>query len=219
MSDDTHRDEDVLDDDYVDEAYVDEAYVDEDYVDEEYDDEDYVDLRPPASRGRRVLTVVLVLVLVLLVAAGAAFVWVQRQLDPPGDPGEPRPVVIAEGSTTDDIGAQLAEEGIISSELAWDWYLRVNGGGPFQAGEYQLGDDSSISSVIDTLSAGPAPPEERSFTLPEGLTLPETLDALAGEEGGLGLDRAALQTLMDSGAIRWEGQPPEQPSNEGILFP
>ena len=69
--------------------------------------------------------------------------------------------------------------------------------------------------------SAPGPPRPRSarFTLPEGLTLAETLDALAGEEVGLGFDRAALQALMDSGAIRWSGQPPDQPSNEGILFP
>ena len=28
-----------------------------------------------------------------------------------------------------------------------------------------------------------------------------------------------LQQLMDSGQIRWSGQPADQPSNEGILFP
>jgi UPF0755 protein len=60
---------------------------------------------------------------------------------------------------------------------------------------------------------------ERSFTMPEGLTVPETLDRLADPEEGLGLDRAVMQQLLDSGQIRWQGQLADQPSNEGILFP
>ena len=47
----------------------------------------------------------------------------------------------------------------------------------------------------------------------------EILDRLADPEEGLGFDRATLQQLMDSGQIRWSGQPADQPSNEGILFP
>ena len=104
-----------------------------------------------------------------ILAAAAAF-WVQRQIDPPGEPGEPQELVIPEGSTSDDIGKLLAAEGIISSDFVWEWYLRINGGGPFQAGTYQLAENSAIADVIDTLDAGPAPIEERSFTVPEALT-------------------------------------------------
>jgi UPF0755 protein len=112
---------------------------------------------------------------------------------------------------------QLAS--IITSDLVWGWYLRINGGGPFQAGTYQLAENSAIGDVIDVLEEGPAPIEERAITVPEALTLPEILDRLADPEKGLGFDRAVLQQLMDSGQIRWSGQPADQPSNEGILFP
>ena len=43
-----------------------------------------------------------------------------------------------EGSTSDDIGKLLADEGVIASDFVWGWYLRINGGGPFQAGTYEL---------------------------------------------------------------------------------
>jgi UPF0755 protein len=193
----------------------------EEYEDElEYDDDgEYVEVRRSSSRGRRVLTVLVVLLLILGLAAGGAVVWVQRQIDPPGAPGAAKAIVIPEGSTSDDIGKLLADEGIISSELVWDWYLRINGGGPFQAGAYELRPDSSIPDVIDVLEEGPAPIEERSFTVPEGLMTSEILDRLADPEKGLGLDRAVMQELLDSGKVRWSGQPPDQPSNEGILFP
>jgi len=203
----------------IDDDHIEDEYADDEYVDDAYEDEDYVELPPESSRGRRVLLVVLAVFLVLAVAAGAAALWVQRQLDPPGPAGEPQTITIPEGSTSDEIGKLLAAEGVISSDFVWGWYLRINGGGPFQAGDYELGDNSAITDVIDILEAGPAPIEERSFTLPEGLTVPEILARLADPDDGLGFDLATMQQLLDSGQIRWQGQPPEQPSNEGILFP
>jgi UPF0755 protein len=178
-----------------------------------------VELRGESSHGRRILTIVLVALLVLVVAVGGTLRWVQQQIDPSGAPGEPREIVVPEGSTSDDIGKLLADEGIIASDFVWGWYLRVNGGGPFQAGSYSLGDNSSIPDVIDVLEAGPAPIVERSFTLAEGLMVSEILDRLADPEDGLGLDRATLQELLDTGQVRWQGQPADQPSSEGILFP
>ena len=168
---------------------------------------------------RRLVLVGVALLVVLALAAGAGAMWVQRQIDPPGEPGEAQPIVVPEGSTSDDIGRLLAAEGIISDDLVWEWYLRINGGGPFQAGTYELAKNSAIPDVIDILDAGPAPIEERTFTVPEALTIGEILDRLADPEEGLGFDRAVLQQLMDSGQIRWSGQPADQPSNEGILFP
>ncbi len=207
------------DDDQLDHDTYDDEYADEGHDEDIYDDEDYVDLRRDSSRGRRVLTVVLVVLLVLAVAAAGTFVWVQRQLDPPGEPGELQEIVVPQGSTSDDIGKLLASEGVIPSDFVWGWFLRINGGGPFQAGTYELATNSAVRDAIEVLEAGPAPIEERSFTVPEGLLVTEILDRLADPEGGLGFDRATLQQLMDSGEIRWQGQPADQPSNEGILFP
>jgi UPF0755 protein len=215
-----------MSDRYEDEAYEDEdPYAHDDPYEDEYDDDlgdddhEYVDVRRRSRGGRRLLAVVVVLLLLFGIAAGAAAVWVQRQLDPPGAPGEPQELVIPEGSTSDDIGQLLAAEGIITSDFVWQWYLRINGGGPFQAGRYELAKNSAIADVIDILDGGPAPLEERSFTVPEGLTTSEILDRLADPEEGLGLDRTVLQQLLDSGQVRWSGQPADQPSNEGILFP
>jgi UPF0755 protein len=197
-------------------------------MEEEYDDEldfddleddEYVIVRRQSSRGRRVLVVLVALVVVMAVAVGAGIVWVQRQIDPPGSAGESKTIVVPDGSTSDEIGVLLVGEGIISNQLVWRWYLRINGGGPFQAGTYELPTNSAIGDVIDILTAGPAPIEERSFTLPEGLTVPETLARLADPKLGLGLDLATMQQLLDSGQVRWSGQPIDQPSNEGILFP
>src|SRR5687768_6217978 len=116
---------------------------------DEYDEQEYVDLPRTSSRRRRVLTVLGGLAALLLVVVVGLGLWVSRQIDPPGEPGEPRDVEIPEGSTSDEIGALLAEEGIISSDLVWSWYLRINGGGPFQAGVYELAEDSAMGDVVD----------------------------------------------------------------------
>ena len=204
--------------DYLDDGY-DEDYPDDDHLDEDYADGDYVELRHASSGGRRVLTVLGGLFLLVAVVLGGGYFWVQGQIDPSGDPGDAVTVTIPEGATSDDIGALLADEGVIASDLVWGWYLRINGGGPFEAGIYELPTNSAIPDVIDLLDAGPRPAEERSFTMPEGLLIPETLARLASSEDGLGFDQAEMQQLLDSGAIVSQVLGPDLPSNEGILFP
>lgn len=175
--------------------------------------------RRGAWGGRGLSTTVLAVAVAAVLVLGAAGVWVQRQINPAGSPGAPRAVVVAEGSSSSAIGDQLASEGVIASALVWDWYLRINGGGPFQAGEYQLRDHSSMGDVVETLELGPRPPKERRYTMPEGLTLAETLARLADSDKGLGLDVGKMRQLLESGQVRSAYQPVEQPSNEGILFP
>lgn len=195
-------------------------YDDYDGEDDHLDgEEDYVDLRRESPRGRRILTAVLSVFAVLVIAVGAGGLWVQRQIDPPGAPGDVREIEVPKGSTADDIGKLLASEGVIANEMVWGWYLRINGGGPFQAGLYELPENSAIGKVIDILDAGPRPPDERSFTVPEGLTITETVARLADPDKGLGFDAATMQQLLDSGQVRSTFQPADQPSNEGILFP
>lgn len=206
-----------------------EAWVeDEDWVADEWDDsdehwedddEDYVELRRQSSRGRRVLMVLGGVALVLVLAVGATGMWVSRQIAPSGGPGEVVEIEVPQGATSDDIGKLLADEGIITSDFIWGWYLRINGGGPFQAGRYELARNSAMGDVVEILSAGPKAPEERTFTVPEGLTVPEVVARLADPERGLGLDAAVLQQILDSGQVRSAYQPPDQSSNEGILFP
>jgi UPF0755 protein len=128
-------------------------------------------------------------------------------------------VVVAEGTSSSAIGQLLAKDGVISSSFVWDWYLRVNGGGPFEAGEYQLSDNSSMGDVVTILERGPLPPAQKRVTVPEGFTVKQTLARLADPTKGLGLDLTALQQALASGQVRSTFQPADQTSNEGILYP
>ena len=183
------------------------------------EDGEYIEVRRSSSRRRRVLTVLVSLLVLLALAAGGLVVFVQRQIDPPGPPGKVQTISIPQGATSDEIGRLLAAEDIISSDQAWRWYLRWKGGGPFEAGDYELRKNSALPDVIEALDAGPAPIEERSFTMPEGLTVPEILARLASPEDGLGLDLATMQQLLDSGEVSSSVLGADLPSKEGILFP
>ncbi|MBA2283501.1 MAG: endolytic transglycosylase MltG [Acidimicrobiia bacterium] len=191
--------------------------------DDEWDDEDdaeYEDLRPPASRGRRVLIVVLCIAALLVVAFGGGLWYVQRQLDPPGEPGEPIAFSIPTGSSNAAIADLLEQEGVISSATWFRNYLRVKGEADFLAGEYVLPASSSAWDVVSVLREGPDSPDFATFTVPEGLTIAEYPAAMTDPERGIeAYDAARIQELIASGTIRPTSMPADVTNLEGYLFP
>jgi UPF0755 protein len=186
----------------------------------QYDDDanEYEVIRRRRRSGRRIFGWSLVVLVVgILVAGLLAWRWVQNRVDPPGDPGDQVAVIVPEGSTTDDIGRLLEDEGVITDAQVFKYYIRFRGGGPFQAGTYTLRENSSMQEAIDTLEEGPAPPPFVEFTVPEGLTLPEITEAMAGGISTLDVD--VLNQLVASGQLRSRYQPAEVPVLEGFLFP
>ena len=171
----------------------------------------------PGGR-RRTPRIILGVAVVALLVVGGVGVWVQREINPSGSPGAVQTVVIPAGSSSSAIGHLLAKDGVITSSFVWDWYVRINGGGPFQAGEYQLPARSSMGAVVHALALGPRPTTRR-VTVPEGFTIKQILARLADPTKGLGLSLAKLQAALASGQVRSTYQPATQTSSEGILFP
>jgi UPF0755 protein len=172
-----------------------------------------------AGRARRGPRIALGAAVVLLLVVGALGIWVQRQLNPPGSPGAKGTITIPQGSSSSAIGKLLAKEDIIGSAAVWDWYLRIDGGGPFEAGDYQLAKHSSMGDVVHTLEAGPLAPPVVRVTIPEGFTVTQILARLASSTRGLGYSLASLQQVLGSGKVRSTYQPATVTSSEGILFP
>ena len=186
------------------------------------DHHEYATIRTPSARGgcARWLAVLGGVVLLGLGAAAYGWFWYQGEIDPGGEPGPPVAVVVPAGATSGDIGQLLADSDVITSSRVWGWYLRLNGGGPFQAGEYTLPTNAAMADVVTLLEAGPAPPESDGFTIPEAFTVTEITERLADPD--LGIERFSVESLdqlLASGAITSRTKPADQASMEGLLFP
>jgi UPF0755 protein len=181
----------------------------------DYDDHEEWEGRPRRSRRlRRLLVVLAVLVVVLLAGLAAAGIWVQRRIDPPGPAGEAIAFVVPPGSSAGQIADLLEAEGVITDARIFRLYLRFEGGGPFQAGEYTLHRNSAMGDVVSALGEGPQQTFTR-VTVPEGLTLREIPERVARNEQ---FSAEAFQAALDSGEVRSQYQP-DGATLEGLLFP
>ena len=209
---------------YGGEGYSDDPYGDDSYYDDDYDEYDEGEGEEGDLRRRRGCRAVLVTlaVLVLAVAVGGWFAWswVQRRIDPAGEPGETVLVEIPEGSSTSDVGQELADAGVISDATVWDWYIRVRDPGSFQAGNYKMQLNSSFTEAIDALDEGALPPDAVLVTVPEGYTVAETMARLADPEDGVeGFAAERLNAALEAPESRSAFLPRDQASLEGTLFP
>src|SRR5687767_2750624 len=73
--------------------------------DEPWDDDDYVHVAPHRGPWRKLVIALILFLLLLALVAGAGWLWLQRRIDPPGDPGPKVAIEVPEGSTTEDIGS------------------------------------------------------------------------------------------------------------------
>ncbi len=177
----------------------------------------YVRVPRRSSFLRRLLWVLLGLVAFVALVGGAAAWWLQRQLDPPGDPGEVVTFEVVPGQTVTELASDLQEAGVIGNATVFRLYARWKGFEDIQAGTYDaLRQRSSMPDVLDVLEAGPAaPPPAGTITLAEGLELrdigPQILATFPD------LDEGELMAALL--ATRSTFMPPEVQSLEGFLFP
>ena len=164
------------------------------------------------SRGLRA---VLVATAAFFIFVGAVFVWYQRQVNPPGEPGAPISFTIPEGASNSTIAAILDDKGVISSARIFKLYLKLHPASGLEAGKYSMRRNDSFGSVIKQLKAGP----EKSFqrlTIPEGLSLKQIADRVGKLPGR---SAAKFLEVANSGRVRSEFQPADVNTLEGLLFP
>jgi UPF0755 protein len=149
----------------------------------------------------------------VLVVAGLLGLWVQRQIDPPGQAGEEVRVSIPNGSSPRRIGAILDDHGVIANPRVFELYVKVTGAGPFHAGSYRFRQRSDLGSVIDVFASGPT---ATRLTIPEGFTLAQIAERV-GQLPGRSAER--FMALARSGTIRSRFQPEGSKTIEGLLFP
>ncbi len=142
--------------------------------------------------------------------------WLLRQVNPSGGPGEKVAVDIVPGTSVSAVATKLEDEGVITSAGIFRLYLKVAGGaGAIQAGEYELRENLSMGEAKAALRRGPSIKFQK-LTIPEGWTL----EQIAGRVGELpGRSRDKFLTAARSGTVKSKYQPPGTTNLEGLLFP
>jgi UPF0755 protein len=195
-------------------------YDDDAYGDAGIDGDEDLSRRRGCTRLAIVMAVVAAIACVVLVAAS---LWVNRQINPGGGPGEPVSIELVSGQSTAEIAQVLEDHGVITSARVFTVYAWVRGSGDIQAGTYGLRANMAMSDVMDVLAAGPELeplPEGHTVTIPEGLTVDETIARLSDPDDGVpGFDADTLREFVTDGSVSSRHVPDGQENIEGILFP
>ena len=176
--------------------------------------------------------IVLVIVLFSLLVGYRLFMdWVSDQMTPVGLPGADVEFVIVEGWTTNDVVAALGDVGVIDNPAmfrqwlrcpqAIRWLIDCDPGidYSFQAGDYVLREHLSFPVAVSVLDLGPLPEEVIRVTVPEGLTIEQTIARLLRDMPLF--EEEELRAALISDRLAWEHYPTDLPFRllEGLLFP
>ena len=129
-------------------------------------------------------------------------------------------ISIESGASASDISSQLASEGVISSQLAFELYLRnENLTDKLRSGDYEIPNNLEFSEITTILLKGP-PLKTYTITIPEGLWISETLLSISSQTG---FDYDLLKNSLLSGQVKstnlYLNDPSELYNWEGLLYP
>ncbi|CAM3973123.1 endolytic transglycosylase MltG [Alkalicoccus chagannorensis] len=171
-----------------------------------------------------------VLVLTAAAVAFGGYQYVMAALEPKEPENDDEYTInIPIGSHPDEIAEILEEEGIISSETMFRYYVRFQNESGFQAGTYELSPSMDVDTIIEELKEGRIEEEfAHSFTIPEGLWVEEAFDIIASETNltveeleDAARDEDFLENMIDQFSILTEhilDDDIREPL-EGYLFP
>jgi UPF0755 protein len=109
---------------------------------------------------------------ILIICVGVVFMWPQ--------PHQKVTVTIAPGSSSGEIASVLAGEGIVNNAFLFKLYIsKQSAQDKLQAGDYDLETGMSFSGALAALLKGPTV-KLYKVTTPEGLTVEQTADTVAG---------------------------------------
>jgi UPF0755 protein len=161
-------------------------------------------------------------VLFAVLAVGARS-WYQRQVDPPGPPGEEVAVIVPNGARPTDLGSLLDDPRVVANGTLFRFWIRDKDL-DLQAGRYVFQRNSSFDEVLEVLEKGPDEPATQSITIPEGLRIDQIVDEVV--EAVPRFTEEALVAAINDPANRSPLLPVEQPllpegvpAQEGTLFP
>lgn len=114
-----------------------------------------------------------VLVVILVIVVGVVYIWPTPQQDVT--------VTIKPGSSSAEIAAVLADNGVVKNAVLFKLFIaREKAGEKLQAGQYNLRTGMSFEEALKALLDGPDV-KYYKITTPEGLTLDQTADTVAAK--------------------------------------
>ena len=170
-------------------------------------------------------------VLALVIGYRLFLGWVDDQMTPDAPAGDELEFTIVEGWSTNDVVASLGDVGVIDNPAMFRQWMRCPSAirwlidcpadieYSFQAGDYVLQEHLGFEAAVALLDEGPLPEEVIRVTVPEGLTLDQTVDRLLSEMPLF--DEDELRAALVSDRLRWEYGTFEHRDRalEGLLFP
>ena len=173
-------------------------------------------LRRSRPAARYVGFSLLALLVVLLLVAGAAGLWLSRQLNPPGSAGAPVNFTVNPGDTMDSVSKRLKAQGIITNDAVFRWYADHKAKVNLQPGYYTLRPRDTMGNILAVLRTPPAQTFD-NVVFPEGFTVAQIAQRLQDTIPRLQVP-AVLQAAQ-SGQIRSKYEPDGINSLEGLMFP
>jgi len=176
-------------------------------------------LRPQRSIGRWLGFGTIALATVLILAGGVYGWWYVRQANPAGDPGPITQFQVQPGETLESVSERLEDDGIVNSASFFRSYADRNGGlDSIEPGLYLLRPGDHVGNILGHLRTSPSDTTAR-ITFPEGYTLQQMADRLAGSEDLPQFDAAAFMAAASDRSILASFRPAEATSLQGLLFP
>jgi UPF0755 protein len=165
------------------------------------------------------IKILFLLFILAILALGGVSYWLYSSLNSPhGHDKSNKFIVIEKGSTPNQIISRLAAEGVLSSELPIQVYLRTFGDAEnLKAGEYQFNSPITPLQVLRELEKG----EENlvRFTIPEGFTRFDIAKRIAEKfpQNPPMDDKAILYFMEDTSQIK--DIAPTAKNLEGYMYP
>lgn len=170
----------------------------------------------PGRSGSRWLWLMAIPAVVLLLLGAVAWNGIHGRTQVGGSDGESVNIHIPPGSTAGAIARSLHEQGVLDSPFWFRLLVRARGAERgLRAGKYSFQGRLSADQVLEQLRAGP-PGTDLEVTIPEGLTVDETIHRLV--KAGLGTAEGFEQALLAVMPLV-HGFDPLSDDAEGYLFP
>lgn len=145
------------------------------------------------SRGKRILLAASLAIGLLATAIIGVFIWYTHQLsavDLGND--EKVKITIEDGASLPDIAGVLKSNDLIRNELAFEWYVRLNGAtSSLQSGAYRLGQSENVPAIVKHLTSGAT--DTFSITFLPGATLQKHRQVLIDA----GYDSAVVDSALN----------------------